>query len=266
MIARLLRERHVHDGVPWRACAVIAHDTRQVTALEAELAAREVPTRATGQVRPLAETRAVADLLRLVVLAARPAAEWSNDDVIAALSGGGMDPVEIRRLRTALRHAALAADLAGDGAEVPSRRAGAAGEDAAASAPAEDSAAPRTGAELLSAALANPIAFALLDTREGRRAERIARTLERLREQWERGLADPATGATAHELLWTAWEGLGAERGWAAAAAGTGPLAAQAGRELDAVVALFQAAPDAVSAPVMRATSRSVLASWYSPP
>lgn len=242
MIARLLRERHVHDGVPWRACAVIAHDTRQVTALEAELAAREVPTRATGQVRPLAETRAVADLLRLVVLAARPAAEWSNDDVIAALSGGGMDPVEIRRLRTALRHAALAADLAGDGADVGSLRADAAGEDAAASAPAEDSAAPRTGAELLSAALANPIAFALLDTREGRRAERIARTLERLREQWERGLADPATGATAHELLWTAWEGLGAERGWAAAAAGTGPLAAQAGRELDAVVALFQAA------------------------
>ena len=248
MIARLLRERHVHDGVPWRACAVIAHDTRQVTALEAELAAREVPTRATGQVRPLAETRAVADLLRLVVLAARPAAEWTHDDVLAALTGGGMDPVEIRRLRTALRHAALAADLdaAALGDAAAPGDAGVPGDaavpDAAASAPATGAAVAPTGAELLGAALANPIAFALLDTREGRRAERIARTLERLREQWGRVIADPATGPTAHELLWTAWEGLGAERGWAAAAAGTGPLAAQAGRELDAVVALFQAA------------------------
>jgi len=34
-IARVLRERHVHDGVSWSGCAVIAHDTRQVAALDA---------------------------------------------------------------------------------------------------------------------------------------------------------------------------------------------------------------------------------------
>ena len=68
-VARVLRERHVRDGVPWRDCAVIAHDTRQVAALEAELSAREVPARSAGPGRALGAVRPVADLLRLVELA-----------------------------------------------------------------------------------------------------------------------------------------------------------------------------------------------------
>ncbi|MGB4777894.1 UvrD-helicase domain-containing protein, partial [Microbacterium sp.] len=240
LIARLLRERHVHDGVPWSRCAVIAHDTRQVAALEAELAAREVPTRATGQLRPLAEMRAVGDVLRLVLLAAKPADEWTHDDVLAALGGGGMDPVDIRRLRAGLRHAALQQESAAREPDDEERGSDATGAGtvpvAAASSPAA------SGAQLLASALRHPLEFGLLDTRESRRAERIARTLQRLRDAWESSLADPGAGPTAHELLWTAWEGLGAERGWAAAASGTGPIAAQAGRELDGIVALFQAA------------------------
>ncbi|MFT3799506.1 ATP-dependent helicase [Microbacterium sp.] len=215
LIARLLRERHVHDGVPWSQCAVIAHDTRQVTALEAELAAREVPTRATGQSRPLAETAAVAQLLRIVLLAAQDPHDWSADDVHDLLHGGGMDPIEVRRLRTAVRQAALAARA----------ESGASGVDEP----------EPTGGQLLASALAHPIEFALLDTREGRRAERIGQTLARVRAAWD-------AQATAHELLWAAWDGLGFARAWAASAAGTGAVADQAGRDLDAVVALFQAA------------------------
>lgn len=229
MIARLLRERHVHDGVAWRECAVIAHDTRQVATLEAELAAREVPTRAAGQGRPLAETGAVRDLLRRVLLAGMAVAEWTADDVTDVLAGGGLDPVEIRRLRTALRQASLGAedpataDDRGD-AGPPTAPAGAAGATG-----------ERTGAQLLASGLAHPLEFALIDTREGRRAERIARAIDRVRAAWE-------GGATAHELLWEAWDGVDGDRVWGAAAAGTGPAAAQAGRELDAVVELFQAA------------------------
>ena len=106
-IARLLRERHVHDGVAWSECAVIAHDTRQVTALEAELAAREVPTRSSGPGRPLGTLAPVRDLLRIIDLAARE--DWTFDDVAEALvgTGGRLDPVELRRLRSALRHVAL---------------------------------------------------------------------------------------------------------------------------------------------------------------
>lgn len=220
VIARLLRERHVHDGVPWAQCAVIAHDSRQVATLEAELAAREVPTRTNGQ-RPLAQARAVADLLRVVLLADVDPSGWSLDDAIDALRAGGMDPIEIRRLRTALRHSALAARS---------------GDDDPSDAP------EPTSGELLVSALAHPVAFALLDTREGRRAERIATTLAAVRAQWELVRTGGADSPTAHELLWSGWDGLGVERTWAAAASGSGPLAAQAGRELDAVVALFQAA------------------------
>ena len=67
----------------WDACAVIAHDSRQVAALEAELAARDVPT-ASGQGRALGETRAVRDLLTLVDLAARDKVAQAPDNVSRA--------------------------------------------------------------------------------------------------------------------------------------------------------------------------------------
>jgi RecB family exonuclease len=63
----------------------------------------------------------------------------------------------------------------------------------------------------------------------------LARTLAVLGDELGRG-------ATAHELLWTAWDRSGRERTWSELARGHGPLADQAHRDLDAVVALFQAA------------------------
>jgi len=224
LIARLLRERHLHDGVAWGSCAVIAHDSRQVRALEGELAAREVPT-ASSHTRTLGETRAVRDLLRLVDLAGQD--EWTADDTLDALRSGGLDAVEVRRLRTALRHDALRAAGADGAAEAEASDAGAGVASVADVVP---------GArELLASGLRHPIDFELLDTREGRRAARVARTLAQLRAQL-------GEDATAHELLWTAWEASGWERSWREAASGHGPLAAQARRDLDAVVALFQSA------------------------
>ena len=210
-IARLLRERHVHDGVAWSQCAVIAHDTRQVTALEAELAAREVPTRASGPGRPLGMLAPVRDLLRLIELASRQ--EWTFDEVAGALmsTGGRLDPVELRRLRSALRHVEL-------------RQAQDPGAEPA-----------RSGRELLVSAMRQPLEFDLIDTREARRAAVLARTLAVLRDELD-------SGATAHELLWTAWDRSGLQRPWSELARGHGPLAEQANRDLDAVVALFQAA------------------------
>ena len=214
-VARVLRERHIHDGVPWDRCAVIAHDTRQVAMLEAELSAREVPARAQGAPVPLGTLRPVRDLVTIVLAAIDPLREVPPAELLAA---AGLDPIEQRRLRGALRRAAQAAAAAtqADAAGTPPRIAA-------------------TGAELLAEALANPLELDLLEDREGRRAARVAHTLRLVREQY-------ATGATAHELLWTAWERSGNERAWAQLARGTGPLAAQADRDLDAVVALFQAA------------------------
>ncbi|MBN9171455.1 MAG: ATP-dependent helicase [Microbacterium sp.] len=207
VVARILRERHVLEGVPWSRCAVIAHDTRQVAMLEAELAAREVPARASGPGRPLGALRPARDLLRTVELGARDVGGRTFDDLSDALQAltGGLDPVELRRLRTALRHEELKAG----------------GE--------------RSARELLVSAMAHPVEFDLVDTREARRAARLARTLAGVGEAIARG-------DTAHELLWTVWEASGLERAWVNAARGTGPLAEQAGRDLDVVVALFQAA------------------------
>ncbi|WP_322411928.1 ATP-dependent DNA helicase [Microbacterium invictum] len=206
-VARILRERHLLDGVPWRDLAVIAHDSRQVAALETELSAREVPARSQGAGRALGEARAVRDILRLVELAHRPVEDWTDDDVSAALEGacGRLDAIELRRLRTSLRHLELAAG--GD----------------------------RPGRDLLRSAMIHPLEWERVDTREARRAAAVANTLARLREQISRD-------ATVHELLWTAWERSRLERAWVEQAKGHGPLADQAGRDLDAMVGLFQAA------------------------
>ncbi|NYF17303.1 superfamily I DNA/RNA helicase [Microbacterium sp. AK009] len=206
-VARILRERHLLDGVPWHELAVIAHDSRQVAALEAELGAREVPARSQGAGRALGEVRAVRDILRLVELAHQPVEEWTADDVSAALEGvcGRLDPIELRRLRTGLRHREIA-----DGGD-------------------------RSGRDLLLSAMIRPLEWELVDTREARRAAVLADTLVRLREQ-------VSQKATVHELLWTAWERSRLERAWVEQAKGHGPLADQAGRDLDAMVALFQAA------------------------
>lgn len=206
-IARILRERHVHDQVPWSQCAVIAHDTRQVNALEAELAAREVPTRASGPARTLSSSRPVRDLLRLVDHASTSAQEWTYDDAAEILLGtmAGLDPIQLRRLRGILRRDELAAQ--GD----------------------------RAASDLLVSGMRHPLELELIDTREARRAARVFQTLHMLSTQLD-------AGATAHELLWTAWDRSGLQYRWREAALSKGPLADQANRDLDAIVSLFQAA------------------------
>lgn len=206
-IARILRERHVIEGVVWGSCAVIAHDSRQVATLEAELAAREVPARASGPGLALGAQRPVRDLVRLVELGTTAPEEWVADDVVDALLGtfGGLDAIELRRLRTALRHEEV----------------GAGGV--------------RAATDLLVSGVRFPLELATIDSREARRAIRLGETLAALRGQAE-------GRATAHELLWTAWERSALSRTWREAARGHGPIAEQADRDLDAIVALFQAA------------------------
>ncbi|WP_223720747.1 ATP-dependent DNA helicase [Microbacterium sp. cx-55] len=200
-IARVLRERHLHDAVAWERCAVIAHDSRQVATLEAELSAREVPARAPGLAEPLGRRGSVRSLVSVVCAAA----DDDESDPVETLLSAGFDPVDLRRLRSALRQSEIAA-----GGARPAR-------------------------ELFAAALREPAELVLLGTREALRAARVAETLGMLR-------AELASGASAHQLLWTAWSRSGHERSWAQTARGNGPLAEQAGRDLDAIVALFQAA------------------------
>lgn len=216
-IAYALRSWHLGpDAVPYARMAVLAHDTRQVAALEEELAARDIPTRAAGVQRPLGRERVVRDLLEIVQLAAVPALEREPEALASALLSpfGGLDAVGLRRLRGALRHAELA------------------------------SGGMTSASELLRAAMADPKNIGAFDTTEARVAERFATTLSRLAEAHERG-------ETIHELLWVVWDrarvdGVPLADAWREIATGTGPMAADTSRALDALVALFEAAKRAV--------------------
>lgn len=210
-IAGVLRDWNLDGGIAWDRMAVIAHDTRQVTLLETELAAREVPTRAAGVQRPVGRETVVRDIVSIVRLALKPVELRDIDELSEALRSpfGGLDGVGLRRLRARLRQNEL-------------REGG------------------RTSARvLLAGALAEPAQLVLIDAPEARAAERFARLLQALS-------AGAAQGETIHELLWRVWDtarspdGRALADAWAHAA--TQPGGAEIARALDALVALFGAA------------------------
>ncbi len=209
-IAGVLRDWHLSAGVGWEEMAVIAHDTRQITALEAELAAREVPTRAAGVPRPLGSESVVRDIAGVIRLALTPPAERDPEEIAHALRSpfGGLDAVGLRRLRARLRQHELA--LGGG----------------------------RSAKELLREAMSRPGSLAVIDAPEARAAERLAETLAQT-------VAGEEAGESAHELLWRVWdrarslEGRRLESSWRQAAEQSD---AEISRALDALVALFDAA------------------------
>lgn len=210
-IAGVMRDWHLRAGIPWERMAVIAHDTRQVTALETELAAREIPTRAAGVQRPLGSEGIVRDIVGIVRLALTPDEERTVQAWEEALRTpfGGMDAIALRRLRARLRHLEL-----GQGGSTPAR-------------------------ELLRAAMSAPATLTLIDAPESRTAERFAETVA--------GVARAAAeGETIHDLLWRIWEQARAVDGRRLHVAWREisllPTGAETARSLDALVALFDAA------------------------
>lgn len=210
-IAGTLRDWHLSHGVAWEDMAVIAHDTRQVSMLETELAAREIPTRAAGVQRPLGDEGAVRDLVGLVGLALQPVDQRTPQQLEEALVSpfGGMDAIGLRRLRARLRHQELAAEGA-----TPAR-------------------------ELLRQAMADPFPLSLIDAPEARAATRFATTLAEMS-------AAADAGETIHDLLWRAWDaarsvdGRPLQTAWREMAMqATG---GETARALDALVSLFDAA------------------------
>ena len=210
-IAATLRDWHLTDGIPWSEIAVIAHDTRQIVMLEAELAAREVPTRAAGVPRPLGSEGIVREIVEIVRLGLMPAADRPADLLAEALTSpfGGLDAVGLRRLRARLRHVELES-----GGSTPAR-------------------------ELLREAMEFSHLFDRVDAPEARVAQRFAETLTLLHDEG-------AAGRTIHELLWTVWDrarstgGASLQTAWRQSA--DQPGGAEIARSLDSLVSLFDAA------------------------
>ncbi|MFD4111792.1 hypothetical protein ACFWWU_37425, partial [Streptomyces sp. NPDC058650] len=205
-VAAVLRERHLLDGVPWSSMAVVLRSGGDVPAFERGLALADVPTAGNAARTALRDAPAAAALLAAasLVLDREP---LTPELAVTVLTGpiGRLDSVGLRRLRLALRHE----ELANEGS--------------------------RTADELLVEALGAPGGFETIDAAPARRAARLAKLLSTAR-----GVA--MRGGTIEEVLWSIWEGSGLATEWASQAAGTGVLAEEANRALDAAVALFAAA------------------------
>jgi superfamily I DNA/RNA helicase/RecB family exonuclease len=217
LIADALRRAHLVDGTRWSTMAVLVRSAvRQAPALQRALAAAGVPAVTTGDELPLAAEPGTRPLVTLLRCAAVPA-ELDGQTADELLTGplGGTDAIGLRRLRRALR-AAQPPD--------PPRQTGDAGPP-------------------------DPLAAALLDSRElalaalprdvaGHPAAAAARKVAGLLALARR----TASTGTPHEVLWAVWQRSGLAGQWQAASAAGGTKGAAADADLDAVLALFDAA------------------------
>jgi superfamily I DNA/RNA helicase/RecB family exonuclease len=202
-IARVLRQEHLENGVPWSDMVVIVRSGAQIPVIARSLALAEVPTRTSIGGTALRDDAAARGLLALVDAGiGRTPLDSARATELLLSPFGGLDRLALRRLRLALR----ADEVAGGGT--------------------------RAADDLLVEALSAPGRFATIDHRVGRQAERLAETLALL----------AASDGSIEELLWLGWERSGLARSWRDQALGAGITAAEANRNLDGIVALFTAA------------------------
>jgi superfamily I DNA/RNA helicase/RecB family exonuclease len=211
VVADTLRRAHLLEGVPWSRMAVLVRSaSRQVPMLRRALLTAGVPTVVAGDEVPVVQEPGVRPLVTLLRVALHPA----TLDVATAeelLTGplGGTDTIGVRRLRRALRVAELDAAALETGAP-----------------PA------RSSDELIVAAVRDARELIPIEPHVGGCAERVAALITTAREAVRRG-------DTAEEALWAIWQASGLSDAWTEASLAGGAKGAQADRDLDAVVALF---------------------------
>ncbi|MBO0786355.1 MAG: ATP-dependent helicase, partial [Actinobacteria bacterium] len=205
LVADVLRREHLLGRVPWSSMAVLVRSvSRQVPVLRRALASAGVPATVAGDELPLTAEPGARPLLLLLRCALRPAS-LDEETAIELLTGplGGADTLGLRRLRRGLR---LTAQSAGQ----------------------------EPDAEPLAAALRDPRELTLLDGPAADAARRVGSLLATARKA--------ASGGSAHDVLWAVWDASGLAAEWQAASAAGGARGSAADRDLDAVVALFDAA------------------------
>ncbi|MCL6537064.1 MAG: ATP-dependent helicase [Acidothermus sp.] len=213
-IAARLRDAHLAEGVPWSEMAVVVRSTSLLPPLRRALAAAHVPVRPDGDDRPIVDVAVVRHLLLLLRLASgEPLLDTARDPVGAAelaeelVSGplGQADPLQLRRLRIALRGLELAAGRS------------------------------RSSSVVLADVLTDPRDLAGLDPHLAEPARKIANLVGC-------GRRAVAEGRSVEEVLWDLWQASGVEAALVDQALAGGPAGVAADRDLDAVVMLFDAA------------------------
>lgn len=219
IIAHHMRRHHLGPGgvvnVPWQRMAVICRSRDEALRISRGLAGLQVPTGMVAGGIVLREHHAVRDLI-LLLQHALGYGELDAQRVQHILSGplGGLDPVAVRRLRSALMlHERREARDEGRQA--------------------------RTTDEVLLDAVEFPGVDAVVDSAPGRALRRLALVVAA-------GARVHAAGGTARETLWALWDGVRIADGtklatvWQSEALeDSGPRADAADRALDAVMGLF---------------------------
>ena len=223
-VADLLRRAHLFEGVPWSQMAVIVRSVSlSLPALRRAFRSAGVPLLTQTSDLPLHRQRAVLGLL--LVLRAVAARDdpgdpelFGIDHTVDLITGviGGADPGAMRRLRRGIRRydEAHPAEVAPDG-DTP---------DSLVS----------LRAAILDDAVADRYAKALSDTELA--------PLNRVRKVVGAGSKAHDAGRDLELILWASWQATGHDRRWAATALRGGPIGEQADRDLDAVIAMFEAA------------------------
>nr|PZN48072.1 MAG: ATP-dependent DNA helicase [Actinomycetota bacterium] len=213
VVADTLRRAHLLDGVPWSRMAVLVRSAvRQLPTLRRAPVGAGVPVVvAGGEVPPVGEP-GVPPLITLLTVAARPERlDAATAEELLTGPLGGSDAIGVRRLRRALR--AAEQEAFGEAARPPE--------------------------ELLVAALRDERELITVAARAGENvvapARRVARLIATAR-------AAIARGAGAEEVLWEVWQASGLAERWTELSLAGGVRGAQADRDLDAVVALFDQA------------------------
>ncbi|TMR11370.1 ATP-dependent helicase [Nonomuraea turkmeniaca] len=204
IVADTLRRAHLIDGVPWHRMAVLVRSARrQVPLLRRALTNAGVPTMIAGDEVPIAQEPGVRPLLTLMKVAL-DAAQLDEGVAEELLTGplGGTDMIGVRRLRRALKIAENEASEVGEA---------------------------RSSGELLVAAVQDARELTRIEPHVAVPAERVAKLLAVAKE----------TQGTAEDLLWAVWHASGLAERWTEQSMSGGPRGAQADRDLDAVVALF---------------------------
>ncbi|MFP5334458.1 MAG: ATP-dependent helicase [Actinomycetes bacterium] len=206
-VAQTLRAERLFAGTPWGRMAVVVRGAGRTGALRRGLAAAGVPVAVPAAEVPVRDEPAVLPLRTALRVVLDPAA-LDADTAVALVTSplGGADALGLRRLRQALR---------------AEERAGGRG---------------RASDELLVEALADPARVVSLPPAVAEPARRAAQVLAAGR------AAAQATDATAETVLWALWSASGLAEPWRRRALAGGVDGARADRDLDAVVALFDAA------------------------
>ncbi len=246
-VAHRLRAAHLVDGVPWREMAVVVRSTeRHLPALRRALAVAGVPASVAGEDLPLVQQPAVAPFLRLLECAlwglrsagehGRVRAEHGPDplDEDAALTLltsplGGADALSLRRLRQELRRLDLVAGGAGGSAGL---LVGLLKDARSAADPGPSGREPGVAAAV---AAVDRMVRAAAGNDVGGPARRVGWLLATAR-------ATAREGGSAEDVLWAVWQASGLGEQWQRLSRAGGPAGAAADRDLDAVVALFDAA------------------------